>query len=348
MIRRVLTIVAATLVAILIAEGAVRFSDQRRERVRREADRRRTESGLPELTSLFQLVQPNQRGINAGVLYESNSLGVRGPERAKTKPSDVFRTVVIGDSFTMGSGVLYEDTYAAGLERTMPEIQGRLHEVINLGMSGYNLEHSLNRYEALGQPFRPDLVVSGFTLNDIEGPSYVSLMECSPEREGHRGSWLHLWRCIGETWRWADEALNQPTGSYPFEVTYNYFDNPNAWGAFDQQLARLAALARRDGVCGVVLIHTQLQALNRFHPYLDIYERVAEAAAQHGLFVAQSFPSFRGESPAALWVAPADSHPNARGHEILLRVLSDGLAQLPNECWQGDRRGGMPGDQPLQ
>lgn len=329
---KALTVVVATLVAFLIAEGLVRFDDARRQEAGRRAAELRDNSGLPVFTSLFQLMRPNQRGIDAGVLYESNSFGIRGPERTLAKPSDVFRTVIIGDSFTMGSGVVYEDTYAARLERAMPTVSGKRHEVINLGISGLNLEHSLARYELHGAPFKPDLLVYGFTLNDIEGSSYLSMMQSTPARESHRGSWSHLWRRVGETWLWAAEALRQPEGSYPFEVHYNYFSNERAWNVFDAALGRLAEIAKRDGICAVVLIHTQLQALNRFHPYVDIYARVAAAATAKGLIVADSFPYFRGQSARALSVSGIDSHPNSRGHEILATALLDVLKKSAHPC----------------
>jgi lysophospholipase L1-like esterase len=327
-----LTIAVAALLTLTVIEIAVRVSDARREEINREVEAARAEEKLPELKSLIDLVQPNQRGINARVLYESNSFGIRGPERAIEKLPEVFRTVVIGDSFTMGSGVLYEDTYAARLERAVPTVSGKRHEVINLGISGLSLANSLVRYKLLGARFSPDLLVYGFTINDLQGPAYLDLMECTTAREGHRESWLHLWRRIGETWLWIDDALREPEFSYVHEINYNYFHNEAAWKAFDDGLSRLAEEARTRGICGVVLIHTQLHALNRFHPYLDVYARVARAAADKGLYVIDPFPLFRGRSAGSLWVTPADSHPGPEGHEILARALIDGLRHLPPSC----------------
>jgi lysophospholipase L1-like esterase len=333
MLARLLTVAIAVLIAFGIAEIALRISAAEidSEIVAREAEEER--SGLRRLDSLFDLVQRHQRGINVGVLYESNSFGIRGPERTIVKAPDAFRTIVIGDSFAMGSGVPYEDTYAARLERTLSTISDRRHEVINLGISGLSLKDSMIRYENLGAQFGPNLLVYAYTINDLEGPSYLRVMQCSERREGHRDSWSYIWRRIGETWLWLEEELRKPEGSYPYELELNYFSNDAAWTAFDAELIRLAEEARKRKICAVVLVQTQLRTLNRHHAYSAIYDRVGEAAAAKGLFVVQTFPYFEGIAPKELWVSFADIHPNAKGHEILAKALTDGIESLPASCF---------------
>jgi lysophospholipase L1-like esterase len=287
---------------------------------------------LPALTSLGDLMTPNQRGMNAGVIYETNSFGFRGPERGIDKPSDVFRTMILGDSFAMGSGVTYEHIFAARLERELPQLGRKKHEVINLGVSGLSLKDSLDRYDRQGAQFHPDLLVYAYTLNDLEGRHYVRTMQCTHRREAHRGSWSHLWRRIGESWLWLREELEKPEDSYPYELDYNYFSNEPAWADFDAALGRLAAITDRLGICGLVMIQTHLRVLNRFHAYHEIYSRVAVAASKKGLFVKETFPYFDGLAAKDLWVSDADIHPNSRGHAILARALADGIASLPQRC----------------
>lgn len=63
-----------------------------------------------------------------------------------------------------------------------------------------------------------------------------------------------------------------------------------------------------------------------------------QAAEERGLPAMESFAAHRGENAPSLWVGAIDSHPNARGHEILFEVLADGLSRLPASCWEARRR----------
>jgi lysophospholipase L1-like esterase len=296
------------------------------------------EGTLPVLDDFWDLVRPNVRGINRGVLYRSNSRGLRGPEWSPEPAAGVFRIAIAGDSTTMGSGVEEEDRYSSQLERLLNERDsGRRYEVMNTGLNGLNIDHGVQRLERMMAHYRAHLFVFGFSRNDIEGPAYK-------EAEGYEE--------VAEWWLWAQR--NARSSSYFWrllsyrivdfhtrsnrvrknqEIRDNYLENPAAWAAFLGGLDRFAALAREHGVCAHVLLHTHLDNLGPDHPYLDIYERVQNAAIERGISVTASFPYFEGRRPVPLWVSLFDPHPNRDGHEILARALSDGLAELPPSCW---------------
>jgi len=292
--------------------------------------------GLPTLEGLFEMARPGARGLVGGALYETNGGGFRGPERTLHKPRGVFRIAVIGDSFTMGSGVTQEETYADLLERALAAAHPqRRMEVLNLGLAGLAAGAIVDRLVQLGLRYDPDLVVYGYTLNDIEGPAYRRSIEASfvdPTR--FIRSPLYLWRFLGPHFASARELLLAPRGSYSFEIDDNYFRNAEAWSEVLAALDRLSAISRERGTCTLLLIHTQLYWLNALHPYRPHYQRVSEAAQQRGLHAIGSFPAFEGEQESSLWVNALDSHPNARAHQILFEVLDEGLRSLPATCWE--------------
>ncbi len=127
---------------------------------------------LPGVHSVFDLIQPNVSGIYRGVYYQSNSAGFRGPEYTPDPPPGVFRIAVFGDSFTMGDGVLVEQAYPHLVERKLNRISEQRFEVLNWGLSGVNIHQGINRLRTLAPKFNPDLIVYGFTINDIEGKAY--------------------------------------------------------------------------------------------------------------------------------------------------------------------------------
>jgi lysophospholipase L1-like esterase len=102
-----------------------------------------------------------------GVL-RTNSRGVVGPEVAATKPNGEFRIVVLGDSYTVGGQVPYEQTFPAVLEQRLHQAGYAKARVINAGVGGYT---TLNEAGLLRENLawmQPDLVViAAFLGNDV-------------------------------------------------------------------------------------------------------------------------------------------------------------------------------------
>ena len=291
---------------------------------------------LPRLTGMRAMAQPNVRGIVGGALYETNSAGFRGPERALEKAPGVFRVVVIGDSITMGTGVLYEETYAARLEAELASrFPDRTVEVLDMGLAGLNAHWIVKLFEQKGLRYAPDLVIYGYTLNDIEGKKYRRTADAG--FTGPLAFWqspVYVWRYLGPRLNSLRELLGSPPRSYRFELDENYFRNPEAWQEVLEAFDRLAELARQRELCAVLLVHTKLYSLGWLHPLRRHYDLVAGAARERGFYVIQSWPSFEGKSSAELQINVIDSHPNAEGHALLFDALSKGLAALPDACWE--------------
>jgi lysophospholipase L1-like esterase len=320
----------------LVAEGVARCAWHRS--VSRSLPERPEEwRGLPEIRGLFELGRPNVRGIAGGVLFETNSAGFRGPERSLEKPDGVFRIVVIGDSVTMGMGVLEEKTYAARLEPLLDaRIPDREVQVLNLGLSGLNTRWIVHRLEQRGLRYDPDLVVYGYTLNDIEGAAYRRSARAGfSQPASFWPSPLYLWRYLGPRLNSFRELLWAPRGSYSFELDDNYFRNQEAWQTLLDGFDRLAEITRERGLCTAVLVHTRLYSLGFLHPYRRHYEAVTEATRERGFYAFQSWPRHRGGISTELWIGPFDPHPNAEGHALLLEALLEGLDTLPDSCWKG-------------
>lgn len=112
------------------------------------------------------------------VVQKHNSRGFRGPEFPAEKPPGRTRVLTIGDSFTYGSGVEYEETYAAVMERLDPRLQ-----VINLGVPMYSgAEELMVLREEIGS-FQPDVVVALYLWNDLYG-AYRALYTRFELRDG--------------------------------------------------------------------------------------------------------------------------------------------------------------------
>ena len=296
------------------------------------------EEDLPVFDGILELARGNSRGIHRNVYHRTNSRGIRGPDYSQRPPAGIFRIAVTGDSTTMGAGVLEEERYTNQLEQRL----GEHYQVLNVGLSGLNVNAVVDRLARLSRHYESDLFVYGFSTNDIEGPSYRTPADVLPPAEFAHFYWsmiaaaerspsyFHRYLIV---WQLGMTA----TGKGDQVVLENFLDNPAAWGDFVAGLDRFATLASTHGVCGHVLIHSHLEQLHEQHPYLAVYDRVEQAALERGLSVTQSFPYFAEHAPRrakALWVSLFDPHPNRRGHALLAEALHEGLKQLPPECWK--------------
>jgi len=293
--------------------------------------------GLVELNSIFQLATPGIEGIHKGVYYRTNSAGFRGPEYDLRPAPGVFRIVVVGDSFVMGEGVLEEEAYPAVLEDLLNDLAGgQRYEVLNLGLSGLNINHVVERLKTLGLSFHPDLIVYGLTSNDIEVKGYrttISGETIQAQRDRYAAfadSRSYLLRLLWPRWVSLRTGLNPPVGTYMYEVFDNYLHNPKVWANFVSGFDRLADIQRETGIPIVVFIHPILAYLRAFHPFDEVYGVVEAAAEARGLRVIQGYPSVVGRRAEALWISPANPHPNVQAHRLFAQRLRDGLLAMPD------------------
>jgi lysophospholipase L1-like esterase len=107
------------------------------------------------------------------VPVQINSHGLRDVEHEFTKPSGVFRILVLGDSFVEAMHVPLDATFGRLLEQqlnTSPLPQRA--EVISAGVSGYGTAGATLSFERDGKRYQPDLVLLAFYPgNDIKNNS---------------------------------------------------------------------------------------------------------------------------------------------------------------------------------
>ncbi|PWT73778.1 MAG: hypothetical protein C5B60_07745 [Chloroflexi bacterium] len=102
-------------------------------------------------------------------VVETNSAGFHDVEHQITKPADVYRIVVLGDSFIEALSAPIELGFTQQLEELLHrEVKTQHIEVINLGVGGMGPAQHLRMLEAKGMTYQPDLVImSVFPDNDF-------------------------------------------------------------------------------------------------------------------------------------------------------------------------------------
>ena len=107
------------------------------------------------------------------IIHEKiNSRGLRDSEYTYEKPSNTFRILVLGDSFTEGYDVEINDLFTEILESKLNtssfDSSSIRYEVINAGTGGYSTDQEFLYFEIEGIKYKPDMVLlMVYPANDI-------------------------------------------------------------------------------------------------------------------------------------------------------------------------------------
>jgi len=114
---------------------------------------------------------PNLRGTHEQdeykVVERFNSRGLRGPEYTYEKAEDVFRILILGDSFAEGYTVEFHELVSEVLQRELNASMQQTIEVINAGTGGYSTDQELLFFQGEGSRYHPDLTILMFYPNDL-------------------------------------------------------------------------------------------------------------------------------------------------------------------------------------
>ncbi len=102
-------------------------------------------------------------------IVDFNSKGMRGPEVTYGKPDNVYRILIIGDSFVEAIQVDYDDTFYALLQRELDKhgTAERRYEVLAIGRTGWGTLHEYIYYHVEGYKLNAELVILMFYINDV-------------------------------------------------------------------------------------------------------------------------------------------------------------------------------------
>lgn len=98
------------------------------------------------------------------ITYSINSLGMRDIDHQAEKDQDIFRILILGDSFTEGYGVKQEDAYPSKLRNILndPKI-----EILNGGVASYSPVLEYLYLKEKGLKLNPDLVILALDMTDF-------------------------------------------------------------------------------------------------------------------------------------------------------------------------------------
>jgi len=108
--------------------------------------------------------------LEGRAFVEVNSIGFRDVEHEREKPENEFRFALLGDSFTAGMEVPFDDLYFNVAKRALaqcPGLSGRRPVPIAFGISGIGTAQELEILRNTAWDYDPDLIILAFVSNDF-------------------------------------------------------------------------------------------------------------------------------------------------------------------------------------
>jgi lysophospholipase L1-like esterase len=276
-------------------------------------------------------------GLNIPV--NINSYGLRNPEISIEKEENIFRILVIGDSFTMGMGVEAEEAYPTRLQAL---IQSKASEplkieVINAGVEGYNLIQCAAWYLNRGRALKPDLLVWAFNVNDLETRNQMKFNTATepPSETSSKKSASSI-------------ALLFPTDMQSFydqiilnSQIYRLWLKTRQIPALGPPAIRADAIKLAPFIekvkeaCDLdntsiiaVLLPDMHVKKNTIHPSSKWFASKCQA---ENIPVISLASVFAGENIKDFHVHPCDPHPNARAHTVFAEKISQSIIWINSQ-----------------
>ena len=243
-----------------------------------------------------------------GAMMSTNQWAMRDRPCTREKPPGTWRVALSGASFDMGTGVEDDEVYDNLAEdRLNAEGDSLRYQILNFSVGGYGPLQRLVDMETRMFDFHPDAVLY-VGIDDL----YWMVKDVADAAElGLPVPYDYINRVMRE------EGLKKGT---------SYAESSQKLKPRQEELlkwlyAEIVARCREHGVVPMAGYIPSPRKIDDPHKQADL-ARQMELAREAGFVVLDMTHAFDGETdPRELWIAPWDSHPNARGHRLLADAL---------------------------
>lgn len=259
-----------------------------------------------------------------GFEIATDSLGLRGPERAIPKPEGVRRLFVLGDSVALGWGVRDEDTFVRLSESLLADQTGQEWECINGGHLFHDTIQEAEVLREVGFAYDPDIVALVFVDNDLALSSNLlsaGPVEVTPQMQAaadRARSWARVQPYLPGVHSLGQFLLGRASKADQIGTVEQAeavgMDMEEAWLAVQAALIQIASDCAERNLRFCVLDYYYQEPLEEFvleqgWPYASIEFTDEETASGVRLSV-------------------ADAHANPRGHRYLADHMLEALLDL--------------------
>ncbi len=265
-------------------------------------------------------------GESGRIDYSINTYGFRGPAPEMSKTEGVVRIACLGDSFTFGEGVRYEDAWPAvlGTELTSIPLEGyNGAESLNAGIQGNGLLDYLMWYGTRIEPLDPDIVVLCFFMNDLMETKETIQINDQMHREA---AMTGLGRYSAVMAFFEQRRRAEQLQASLFQSVRKSF-NDEGRETLREALSGLEDYSNERGFRLLVVVFPMLWGLDSDYPLVDQHDIVNDACTRAGVEHVDLLNVFQGDRAESLWVHPTDQHPNEIAHRRAAQAIAERLRQ---------------------
>lgn len=263
--------------------------------------------------------------------YPINKYGFRDFGYEKEKPSETVRVICMGDSFTWGDGIKFDDTYPKRLERELNYYEspktGKKYEVLNISWCGYSTFQEINKLEFIKE-FQPDLIFLGYCLNDSEDwadPKGVIALRHRYLFKREPNEFLeflyrnfYLFSFIANRLSNLRIALGN--------VKYYKLIHEDTYIGWSRTKESFKILSEQD-IPVIVLVFPLLSySLDKGYPFLNIHKKIKKELGKNGLPYIDFYNIFKDEGHIRLEAVPyKNPHPSEIANRVIEEILYNKL-----------------------
>lgn len=277
-----------------------------------------------------------------------NSNGFRNEEIPAIKNPGETRVLVLGDSIAFGANTPLELTYAKRAEAYLSAVsQTSRIRFINGGVEGIGTKDEIDILVDQGLAISPDIVVVGFYLNDGNPPDRLAAGLANPGfirrhsvlaqtiyrtyklRQYGKGEMMEAnmygWLRIPPPpdWRTNRDSLLQYAAVA--EKDWGAAWNPNKWGAIEEQMKRLQALAKDHNFKVVFVAFPIAFQVDAAYLENEPQQKLKALAAKYHFQFLDLLPVFRANSDKSIFEDWC--HLSNDGHHIVGATLARFLSE---------------------
>ncbi len=273
-----------------------------------------------------------------------NSLGYRGDDYSFTKPDGVFRIMILGDSLAFGTLVPnVEDTFPKKLEKYLNEgFSDKKFEVLNISHGGWRTGDEIYALVKDGIRFSPDLIFLAYFHNDI--PDFYRYYEENCKNPVDR-MWttfkqaiqLDLFSIVKKSKIYAyfipriELFLENKGFKTPYTNCLAQLYETRGWDMQKIYFDTLESFAEVKNIHLVLGFLPFIYKLGEEYPFLKANSKLMKYCQQRGLSCIDFYEEgFQKENEMELSAIYPDFHLNARGNDILARIIYKHLNNLKN------------------
>jgi len=270
---------------------------------------------------VFYELRPNLDVIYKLRQLKTNAHGLRDQEHTFSKNKKTIRGAIIGDSFTMATGVEAAENYHSLIESILNEGQDSIiYELINFGVSGYNLLNYEGVLEDKIMAYDPDFVMISYCgLNDdmLPNPGHVK-GKYHVQQPQNAYTQSYMWKLLELKIKQA-KRRRQPKKK---PNTFTKVNDPQT----ENEVFINSQFARFKGICDSL-------NLPLIMPYLSIHAKREERmkkiqgyAFNHQIPFVSSLNKFEGSRNRDYYFHKYDGHPDAKAHALFAEAIMESVA----------------------